>query len=47
MHTDKYGRTWRFKPDHDTDHMVQVPWDVMAKFMNADRILLQSTAAEG
>ncbi len=46
MHTDKYGRTWRFKPNHDADCMVQVPWGVMAKFMQADRILLQSTAAE-
>lgn len=46
MHTDKYGRTWRFKPNYDADCMVQVPWDIMAKFMQADRILLQSTAAE-
>lgn len=46
MHTDKYGRTWRFKPNHDADCMVQVPWDVMAKFMQADRILLQGTGAE-
>lgn len=46
MHTDKYGRTWRFKPGHDADSMVQVPWDVMAQFMAADRILTQGVGAE-
>lgn len=46
MHTDKYGRTWRFKPGHDADSMVQVPWDVMAQFMAADRILTNGVGAE-
>ncbi|MCP3017419.1 hypothetical protein [Cupriavidus basilensis] len=46
MHTDKYGRTWRFKPNHDADCMVQVPWDVMLIFMIADRMLTHANASE-
>lgn len=46
MHTDKYGRTWRFLPNHDPDCMVQVPWEVMARFMQADRVLLNGLNAE-
>lgn len=38
-HTDKFGRTWYWTPDHDTDMMVQVPWQYMAKCSDAERII--------
>lgn len=38
-HVDKFGRAWHFKPGHDTDCMLYVPTDVMARFIHADRIL--------
>lgn len=39
MHTDIYGRQWRFKPDHDTANMLQISDSLAARGYNAARVL--------
>lgn len=44
MHTDKYGRTWHWTPDHDTDRMVMVPWHLMAMAADAERRIMNQNS---
>lgn len=39
MHTDCYGRTWRFKPGHDTSTMLQISRDLARAGYNANAAL--------
>jgi hypothetical protein len=39
-HVDKFGRWWFWKPDHDTNRMVQVPWHLMAIASDAERRIM-------
>lgn len=37
MHTDKYGRTWRYTPHHDMANALQISCDVVEFVVNAER----------
>jgi hypothetical protein len=40
MHTDKFGREWKFEPHHNTDRMIKVKTEVMERFIAADRLIV-------
>lgn len=46
MHTDSYGRTWHFQPDHDTDRMLKLSNEVAAIGYNANHSLRTGQVAD-
>lgn len=46
MHTDRFGRTWHFTPDHDTDRMLKISQTVAAIGYNANHALRTGNAVE-